>query len=431
MIDLKKIQYVLIGLMLLSGIGCDSSEQQTIATAEDTISFSLDAKLAQVMTYHQLMGMSVVVVCENEVRYQGHFGMANTERNIPIAENTAYRIASISKAVAAAAALLLVEEGKASLDADVNEYLDFSLRNPKFPNMPITLRMLLNHTSSLVDAANYSEFAANMFAEPLHLKELLTPKGRYYQPELYLDKQPGSYFTYSNVAWGVVGTIVERLSGQTFQAFCQERLFTPLQMNASFDPATLPPNVALATLYRANANRWIPQKDDTLATTPIAETYEIGTNALVHAPQGGLRASASDLANFMRMLMNHGMFEGVQVLQPTTVEQMLVSHWQYDGNNGNTSYDLFFSWGLGIHRLTNQPRADIALSDYTLVGHPGEAYGLISDLYFDPERNMGFVFLTNGSRNRFSAGEHSSFYSTEEAVFEAIASFLKQECGSN
>jgi len=101
------------------------------------------------------------------------------------------------------------------------------------------------------------------------------------------------------------------------------------------------------------------------------------------------------------------------------VEAMLTEHWTYDGSNGNNYYNLFNSWGLGIQRVTNTAMGDIVFPELQMWGHPGEAYGLISDWYFDPVTKDGVIFLTNGVWNGYSFGNNSAFYTLEEDVFAA------------
>jgi len=403
---------------------CKPAVKQLENTSE--LNTTLENVLQKIFEEEELIGMSVLAIADKQLIYEGYFGLSNKQNQTPVNRSTAYRIASISKTVTAAAAMLLVEKGAINLDTDVNNYLNFSVINPYFPDTPITLRMLLNHTSSIVDGESYSQFSTKMFQEKLNIKELFNNENSEYGNNLFLKKKPGSYFTYSNVAWGIVGTLVEQISGKNFQTYCQENLFIPLEMQASFDPALLKASTNLATLYRFNS-AWVPQKDNEVSNAlliPIQEDYEPGRNALLYAPQGGLRVSAHSLANFLQMLMNSGIFKEKQILKKETVDLMCSPQWTYKEGNGDTSHNLFHSWGLGIHRLTNQPNADVAIRNLKMLGHPGEAYGLISDMYFSPQKKKGFIFITNGKKGDFKSTKESAFYETEEKVFKALNQYL-------
>ncbi|MEJ2256655.1 MAG: hypothetical protein P8X98_06550 [Woeseiaceae bacterium] len=104
--------------------------------------------------------------------------------------------------------------------------------------------------------------------------------------------------------------------------------------------------------------------------------------------------------------------------------EMHAPQWAFSEQNGDTYHDLFFAWGLGFHLITGRDSSDIVFDHQDMVGHPGEAYGLISDLYFDMDRQNGIVFLTNGSLQPYALGERSAFYRPEEAVFQAAQRFL-------
>src|SRR5690606_38775891 len=98
---------------------------------------------------------SVVVVRDNAVAYRASFGWKDLENRVPLARDDLFRIASISKSFAATSILQLVEQGRLSLDDDASGLVGFPVRNPAFPDRVITLRMLLNHTSSITDGPKY------------------------------------------------------------------------------------------------------------------------------------------------------------------------------------------------------------------------------------------------------------------------------------
>ncbi|MFP4621950.1 MAG: hypothetical protein ACLFM7_11615 [Bacteroidales bacterium] len=111
------------------------------------------------------------------------------------------------------------------------------------------------------------------------------------------------------------------------------------------------------------------------------------------------------------MLINHGTWQGKQILKKNTVKQMFREGWRYNGSNGDNYHGLFRSWGLGIHRITGMPDQDVILrgSD-TMYGHSGFAYGLLSNAYCYPVRKTGLIFITNGKANGYIICENSSFY---------------------
>ena len=103
---------------------------------------------------------------------------------------------------------------------------------------------------------------------------------------------------------------------------------------------------------------------------------------------------------------------------------MFANEWTFNGNNGNNYFGLFRSWGLGIHRITSTTGNDIVLPESsTMLGHAGEAYGLVSDAYFDTIRKVGFIFMNNGVGVGYQTNNYSIFYTIEQEVFAAIENY--------
>ncbi|MFK8103762.1 MAG: serine hydrolase [Saprospiraceae bacterium] len=395
------------------------------------IAQSYHEKLADVANEHQLIGMSVVVVCSGEVVDVFHHGKANIVNDLPITDSTVYRIASISKSVTATVLMKLYEDGNFALDDDINDHLGYSVRNPNFPDQKISFRMLLSHTSSLQDGTGYSPFLAETYAQnPVpSIKELLLPSGSAYTANMWRLETPGSFFTYSNINFGLIATLVEKISGQRFDQYAKSVLLEPLGITGSFYVNDLPNINNVATLYRNS----IPQSDNYNGSYPAPfdeSQYTIGDNGIRSSPHGGLRVTPLELSNFLRMHANHGAFNGTQILDSATVALMHEAQWTKNGNNGDNYYNLFNEWGLGLHSVRNTPNGDLIFPGTKMLGHPGEAYGLISDLYFEKEKQFGFIFITNGyaGSESYSFGSNSAYYQPEEKIFALIKSFQFDAC---
>jgi len=228
--------WVLIAGMLL-GQACDSASTQTelqnnVQAEEDSIrKANLDREVQNVAERFGLMGMSLMVLDSGKKVYETYLGMADLGRNIKTSEKTTYRIASISKTMTATAVVQLYEKGKLDIDADIEMYLGYSIRNPRFPDEPITLRLLLSHKSSIRDGEGYGKFARNMISDSLNIKELFTKDGKYYTDDMFADHKPGAYFSYTNCTWGLIASIVEKVSGERFDDYCTKNIFEPLDMD--------------------------------------------------------------------------------------------------------------------------------------------------------------------------------------------------------
>ena len=368
-----------------------------------------------------LASLSVLAIRDGNVAYEGAFGRRRIGNgampDLPATPDTLYRIASVSKLMTTLGLMRLVEDGKFELDADVSAYLGFPLRNPHFPQRAITLRHLLTHTSSLRDEAGYS------FPAGTALRSFLIPGA----PATYARQAgPGDWFTYCNLGWGIIGTMMERATGERFDRLMRRLLLDPLGLEAGYNPAELAPAALaqLATLYRKrtvdteawDANGpWIAQADDVGARPPSPppgiEAYVIGENATPFSPTGGLRISARGLGVIMRMLMNGGVHEGRRILQAATLERMFARQWTADGKggNGDSMSGFFNAWGMGNAQFPDQPGMRL-VDGFDAVGHLGDAYGLRSVFALDRKRGNGLVVLVGGTsvdpasvRGRYSA----------------------------
>ncbi len=391
---------------------------------------SLSQRLNAIRTKYSLAGLSVSVFRNTTILATGSSGLADVARSLPVTDSTLYRIASISKTVAATALMQLYEQGKFKLDDDVNSFIGFSLRNPNFPNDAVTFRMILSHTAGIVDGTGYDGFLSATSTNPIPLiSSVLVPFGTYYTSDMWLNKKPGTFFTYTNMGFGVVGTLVERISGERFDQYCRNHIFLPLGLDASFNLNDLRNINNLAALYRTSGGQWVAQADNYKGVKPAPRdlsSYTIGSNGSLFGPQGNLRISAKDLAKFMIARMNGGIVNGVRILNDSTAQLMNTPVWTYNGTNGDNYYGLFRCWGLGTHITTNTAKGDIVINGRNMAGHPGEAYGLISDAYYDVSKNgIGLVFMTNGKDGAYAFGTNSSFYTVEEAVFAAVNDLLK------
>jgi CubicO group peptidase (beta-lactamase class C family) len=307
------------------------------------------------------------------------------------------RVASISKLVTALGAMKLVEQGKLSLDVDVSRYLGFPLRNPAFPKTPITLAQLLSHTSSLRDGEEY-------WAQyPDTLQSLFKTKDLHFAK----DQPPGGYFTYTNLNYGVIATIIERVSKERFDRYMQRAIFAPMDIKAGYNWSNIEgQKLPIATLYRKSSpdGPWQPQIDDFAGGTPTVtvrskiekpnlEKVKPGSNGTLFSPQGGLRISINGLATIARMLTNCGRHNDKIIFDCKTINQMAEPKWQLktDRSNGVDDDGFYQAYGLGPHRFHIDDSREL------MLGHYAEAYGLRGALIVNPATKKYAVYLFSGS----------------------------------
>ena len=312
----------------------------------------------------------------------------------------------------------LVDAGVLDLDRDVSGYLGWPLRNPAFPDVPITLRLLLSHQASLLDGAD--EYVIPL-GEMLH--------GRLSAPHLWdADHAPGSGgFHYANMNFPVVASVIEAATGERFDRVMQTRVFRPLRLDACFNWSGCSPRAIqrAVVLYRSTGE---VARDDlhgaypACIVVPAADGtcdlagYRPGTNGSLFSPQGGVRISMRDLAKIGRMLARGGR----GFLTPPSWVELILPWWR--GTTGTdeagAASGLFCAYGLAVHRIgTRAPgcRDDLFGDGIARFGHAGEAYGLRSGLWFDLESGRGLAFFTTEVPDDAEKGP-SGFTRREEDV---------------
>lgn len=358
-------------------------------------------------------------------------GVADPKSGRAITPDDPVRIASISKTMVAVGVMKLVEAGKLDLDSDVSLWLGWSLRNPAFPDRAVTLRQMLSHTGSIRD---YDD----QYAIPLGG----TVRAEMAKPTSWDSAHgPGDkYFAYSNMNFPIVGSIVERVTGERFDRWMRANVLDPMKIDACFNWPTCS-DAAVASAVQLSAPDGSPVRDDLHGKRPDCPVYveeptpcdlslwRLGENGALFAPQGGLRISARGLARLGRMLLDGGTLDGVAILSPRSVQTLLAPAWRYDGGNGKTDTGFFCTYGLATHTIPTPGRGcddDPARDGIVRVGHSGDAYGLRSGLWIDPARGTGVTYFVTGLGDDPKRGQ-SAFRAAEERAFQRALALLPSE----
>jgi len=325
-------------------------------------------------------GLAAAIVKDDRIVCTAVAGFANIRQNKPVTPDTLFLIASVSKTITATALMQLYDQDKFELDDDISDYLPFKVRIPASPDSPITFRQLLNHTSSIKDNPTYVNcpgscaygsspipFVTRGADSPISLAELmrgyLTPGGKYYDKYKNFEPEgPGTIAEYSNMGIVLAGYLVEVISGVPFDQFCKDHIFTPLGMNK--------------TSWR------LAGIDQSILAMPYDKSFFFGYVPYGHYgepdyPDGMLRTSINELAQFLIAYMQGGRHNGKQILKSETVEAMLESQ-----------TPLKQSHGLGWIRQT--------INGETVWGHDGDDHGAGTKMWFDPENKVGVILMTNG-----------------------------------
>ncbi len=354
-------------------------------------------------------------------------GFADKAAGRKVTADDPVRVASISKLVTALAVMRLVEAGKLDLDADVSGYLGWKLRNPAFPDVPITLRLLMSHRSSLTDRAGY-------WQTPLdgRLRDLLK------DPRAWdTAHAPGTWFRYANLNFPLVAQVMERVTGERFDKLMQRLVLKPLDLDACFSWATCPEATAARAVVQYDTDGK-PEVDDNHGRKPDCPVrrardgscdlsqYVPGTNGALFGPQGGLRISGIGLARIGQLLLGHGTLYGVQLLKPESVKAMVTPLWQYDGQDGQTYEEdtddrhkgFFCRYGMAVQTLATPVQGchDDPFGDgIARVGHSGSAYGLQAGVWVDPGHGTGVAWFATGMPGQ-RLGGRSAFSAVEEKL---------------
>jgi CubicO group peptidase (beta-lactamase class C family)/cytochrome b561 len=235
---------------------------------------------------------------DGNVLLQKGYGYADVKSKKPVdPASTIFRLASISKLFTWVSVMQLEEQGKLNLDADVNQYLDFPIR-PAF-NKPVTLRNLMTHTAGFEETID--DIIITNPKQALSLRDFLIAN----QPmRIY---PPGEIPAYSNYGVGLASYIVQRTSGEPFEQYVQEHIFSPLGMTHSsfYQP-----------LQKSLAN--LPSQGYRSNTTKPAVGFEIFNPV----GAGGISSSAGDMGRFGQALLNGGELDGKRILKPETLTLM-------------------------------------------------------------------------------------------------------------
>ena len=437
---------ILIILFCLSLISCKSQGYQIQGDPSDlvprpeiredavveigSIDPEIDQQFQTLLEEGGIPSFTIGIVVKDELVWaKSYNGVAGTD--------TVYIIGSVSKPFIATAILQLYERGLIDLEADINEYLPFPVRHPKFPDDPISIRTLLTNQSGLtMDVEDYirfqnpdkviSEYVSyvlgvnlpelNLDPHPSRaefFEALLTPGGDYYSKKVW-SETPGVY-QYSNIGYGLLAYIIECVVGESIEEYLQVNIFEPLEMThsgaklAGLEPYHAYPYQRIQGEYILiplqgipfhrfceiwdlecvgknlfSPGGYLPVPDD------IDQYLE---NRYLRFPlyenlvgNGGVRASVTDLSKFMIAHMNGGRApNGYQLLQPETVEMM---HEIAVPVEGSINLIPMKGYGLGW-----------TIAEDGLQGHIGGASGYEAEMLYKetPQGLVGIIFLRNWS----------------------------------
>lgn len=323
------------------------------------------------------VGISVAVVKDGRIVYNESFGYKDLETQTPLANDDLMRIASISKSFTATSLLQLVDKGIISLDDDVSDLIGFRIRNPRHPDTPITLKMILSHTSSIRDKDDYSTL------------DHLNPAVYGDCEESYFEYKPGEGYNYSNMGLNLAGTILEKVSGVRFDDYVRDNVIRKLGIYGGHNVDSLD-NSKFASLYAYRDGEYVKSESAYKSRAEEMPDYVMGYSAPLFSPTGGVKISAHDLAVYMMMHMNYGEYNGTRIISEESAKAMQTPVWL----NENSEEDQY---ALCLNDFINYIDDEkYNTPGHYPVGHTGIAYGLKSIMIWSPADGWGIVAMTNG-----------------------------------
>ncbi|MGM9899004.1 MAG: serine hydrolase domain-containing protein [Bacilli bacterium] len=344
---------------------------------------SYQTEISKVIKRYKYVGMNSLLIKNNQY-YTSSNGFMDLETKQPVELDTIFRIASISKVIVALGIMKLYEAHQLDVKDDISKYLGYMVRNPHYPNVPITIEMLMTQTSSISDGADDTKGYDGVNGPKIYIKlqDLLTnPSCKYYLERTFSNHLPGTHWEYSNFGCGILACIIEKVSGMYFSDYIRKEILLPLDIDGSYRISDIINKNKVATLYGVNSQKeFVMERNLDLFLQYEYPKYELGDN--FRMPAGGLFISITDLCKIMELLMHKGIYKNIRLFKEETITYMMDVHW-----SGDSDDPTYRKKGLQLLILDSYGQ--------TLYGHFGSAYGLKSFMLFND--HIGIISLCNGA----------------------------------
>lgn len=371
-----KKHFTLFTLLLVANLFLSAQPAINYAFLQDTIQAILEKTDAP--------GAQIAIFTKDTVLWQQNFGMADVANEIAVSDETFFRIGSISKTFTAVAAMQLVEQGKLHLDDKIADLVpDLKYQNEWKETHPIRLKHVLEHTTGF-DDIHLTEYAAP--SEGWTLKQGL----EYHPHSRYARWKPGMHTSYCNSGPGVVAYIIEKVTGQEFEAYVKDNIFQPLGMEQSSYVVTQYIKEVLSKGYSSDSET-------------EADYWHISLR-----PAGSINASVAELLRFGQFFLNKGTVDSVQILSPASVERMETAATSLAGQAGIKN-------GYGLYNYSSNYKG------IEWQGHNGGMNGFLANLQYSRDLDLGVAFVINCTNSAFGKISRQ----INAAVYEAVKDEIK------
>jgi CubicO group peptidase (beta-lactamase class C family) len=375
LLQLKRVSLISLFVATAVALSSCASHQSKENTAKQAPPYSkpgneefspyADELIEKAMSKNEIVGLSAIVFDANKILWQKDYGFSNKDQKILINGNTQYQIGSLTKLISAAAIMTLQEKNLLSINDPVSQYL------PGFPvgncygGKAITIKDLLIHESGLANSYWPSFWTQTDW------------RNIYQQLDCSMVPfSPNTIQSYSNIAFTLLGNIIERVSGKTYENYIRDTVFAPLHMQNSDFESFDNRNAALQNLSKS-----FDEKNKTVGPSFVRDT-----------PAGGVVASVSDFVKFAQVFLPGSTQSGI-LLDSKSINTMLTP--QGSANNMAMDAQMGLGWFLKTSPLNGNAY---------VIEHSGSTIYHHSQIIMYPEHNIGIIIMAN-SGVRFSLGD--------------------------
>ncbi len=349
----KKRYLCIVTIFLITVVSRKKSEQAIPLNNKDF--HDVDSYMQSIIDTGSVPGIAVTITRGQNIIYSKGFGVTNIQTKQKLEPWSGFHIASISKIFTATAVMQLQEKGKIDISKSVVDYLPyFRMRDDRYRN--ITVKQLLNHTSGMPDVVDYKweEAVSDDGAAERYVRSFA---------DSMLQSDPGSQFSYSNIAYDILGDLIAKTSGMSFEKYEKENILAPLEMDES-------------SFYYPEVNKAMQTLPHTGKPPIISPIYPYNR---MHAPGSTLTSNVEDLSHWLIANMYKGKYKNTQVMSPSTFATMITLT--------IADRDQGIAVGLCCFIYT--------YNGLTMYAHEGGDLGYRSILGIVPEKKLGIVILSN------------------------------------
>ncbi len=390
------ISCVLIGAVSLARAAEPTAEKYQPGTIAHALQPFVDG--------NQISGGVMLVADKNKVLVTECVGYSDRDNKVPMKPNDVFFIASMTKAMTSTCIMMLVDEGKLSLEDPVEKYIpeyhgqmvvvesDENHKLLRKPKAPVTIKQLLTHTSGVLGGNPYLKSLDDKSLKERIVANALTP----------LMFEPGTQFSYGNGGYETAGRIIEIVTGESYWQFMLDRLIKPLGMKDTdfvLKKSQLPRFVKLYTP---------DEKFTKMDYTPMAAVMPLTSRNRCANPAGGLYSTAQDIARYCQMLLNGGQLDGRRYLSEKSVGIMTTTQTGTIMNGGESEVGYGLGWNTSQYFSAEHPLSK------TLYSHSG---AFRTDMCVDPEHGLVMVFMTQRGNLTDSSAFTRPFWAIAQKYF--------------